>query len=38
MKELFDDPDPGCADRAMRAMVGMGTVDLAVLRATAEGE
>ncbi len=38
MKELFEDPDPGRADRAMRAMLGMGKIDLAELRAAAEAD
>jgi hypothetical protein len=37
MDELFSDPDPARAERAMRAMLGMGKLDLAALRAAADG-
>ncbi|MFI7098057.1 VOC family protein [Streptomyces sp. NPDC050161] len=34
---LLDDPDPQRADRAMRAMLGMKKLDVAALRAAADG-
>ena len=37
MDELFADPDRAAADRAMRAMQGMGKLDIAALRAAAAG-
>jgi predicted 3-demethylubiquinone-9 3-methyltransferase (glyoxalase superfamily) len=37
MAELFDDPDPQRAQRAMAAMLGMGKLDVAALRAAADG-
>jgi predicted 3-demethylubiquinone-9 3-methyltransferase (glyoxalase superfamily) len=37
MEELFADPDPKRAERAMRAMLGMRKLDLAALRAAADG-
>ena len=37
MDELFADPDPGRAQRAMQAMLGMRKLDLAALRAAADG-
>jgi predicted 3-demethylubiquinone-9 3-methyltransferase (glyoxalase superfamily) len=37
MDELFSDPDPKKAERAMRALLGMTKLDLATLRAAAEG-
>ena len=37
MEELFEDPDPARAERAMRAMLGMRKLDLAALRAAADG-
>jgi predicted 3-demethylubiquinone-9 3-methyltransferase (glyoxalase superfamily) len=37
MDELFADPDPAKAERAMRAMLGMRKLDAAALRAAAEG-
>ncbi len=37
MEEVFADPDPERADRAMKAMLAMGKIDLAALRAAAEG-
>jgi len=37
MEELFSDPDPSRAGRAMQAMFGMGKLDLAALRAAADG-
>jgi predicted 3-demethylubiquinone-9 3-methyltransferase (glyoxalase superfamily) len=37
MEEVFADPDPERADRAMKAMLGMRKLDLAALRAAADG-
>ncbi|MGZ4620178.1 MAG: VOC family protein [Frankiaceae bacterium] len=37
MDELFSDPDPKKAERAMRALLGMTKLDLATLRSAAEG-
>jgi predicted 3-demethylubiquinone-9 3-methyltransferase (glyoxalase superfamily) len=37
MDELFADPDPTRAERAMQAMFGMRKLDLAALRAAADG-
>jgi predicted 3-demethylubiquinone-9 3-methyltransferase (glyoxalase superfamily) len=37
MEELFADPDPDRAQRAMQAMLGMGKLDIAALRAAADG-
>lgn len=37
MEELFADPDPERAERAMRAMLAMGKLDIAALRAAADG-
>ena len=37
MDELFADPDPTKADRAMKAMLSMGKLDIAALRAAADG-
>ena len=37
MEELFNDPDPERADRAMKAMLGMVKLDIAALRAAADG-
>jgi len=37
MDELFTDPDPKKAERAMKAMLGMSKLDLAALRSAAEG-
>jgi len=37
MDELLGDADPQRAERAMRAMLGMGKIDLAALRAAAAG-
>jgi predicted 3-demethylubiquinone-9 3-methyltransferase (glyoxalase superfamily) len=36
MDELFADPDAGRAERAMRAMLGMGKIDIAAMRAAAD--
>ncbi|MEV0848675.1 VOC family protein [Streptomyces sp. NPDC049954] len=38
MDELLSDPDSGRAQRAMAAMLKMGKLDLAALRAAADGE
>jgi predicted 3-demethylubiquinone-9 3-methyltransferase (glyoxalase superfamily) len=37
MEELFSDPDKGRAQRAMQAMLGMKKLDVAALRAAADG-
>jgi predicted 3-demethylubiquinone-9 3-methyltransferase (glyoxalase superfamily) len=37
MEELFADPDPQRARRAMEAMLGMRKLDIAALRAAADG-
>jgi predicted 3-demethylubiquinone-9 3-methyltransferase (glyoxalase superfamily) len=37
MEELFSDPDPERAKRAMEAMLKMGKLDIAALRAAANG-
>jgi predicted 3-demethylubiquinone-9 3-methyltransferase (glyoxalase superfamily) len=37
MEELFADPDPERARRAMQAMLGMSKLDIAVLRSAADG-
>ncbi len=37
MEELFSDPDPERATRAMQAMLGMGKLDIAALRNAADG-
>jgi predicted 3-demethylubiquinone-9 3-methyltransferase (glyoxalase superfamily) len=37
MEELFADPDPKRAERAMRAMLEMGKLDIAALRSAADG-
>ena len=37
MEELFSDPDQGRAQRAMQAMFGMTKLDVAALRAAADG-
>jgi predicted 3-demethylubiquinone-9 3-methyltransferase (glyoxalase superfamily) len=37
MDELFSDPDPARADRAMQAMLKMKKLDIAELRAAADG-
>jgi predicted 3-demethylubiquinone-9 3-methyltransferase (glyoxalase superfamily) len=37
MEELFADPDPERARRAMQAMLGMRKLDIAALRSAAEG-
>jgi predicted 3-demethylubiquinone-9 3-methyltransferase (glyoxalase superfamily) len=38
MDEVFSDPDPEKARRAMQAMLEMKKIDIAALRAAAEGE
>ncbi len=38
MEEVFGDPDPERARRAMEAMLGMGKLDIAALRRAAAGE
>ncbi|MFA5883795.1 MAG: VOC family protein [Acidimicrobiia bacterium] len=38
MAEIFADPDPTKAERAMRAMLQMRKLDLAALQAAADGE
>jgi predicted 3-demethylubiquinone-9 3-methyltransferase (glyoxalase superfamily) len=37
MDELFADPDPSRADRAMKTMLGMRKLDIAALRSAADG-
>ena len=37
MAELMNDPDPGRTQRAMQAMFGMKKLDIAALRAAADG-
>ena len=37
MEEVFADPDPARAQRAMQAMLQMGKLDIAELRAAADG-
>jgi predicted 3-demethylubiquinone-9 3-methyltransferase (glyoxalase superfamily) len=37
MEELFTDPDPERARRAMQAMLGMSKLDIAALRSAADG-
>jgi predicted 3-demethylubiquinone-9 3-methyltransferase (glyoxalase superfamily) len=37
MDEVFSDPDPQRAERAMQAMLGMKKLDVAALRAAADG-
>ena len=37
LPELLGDPDPGRAQRAMQAMLGMRKLDVAALRAAADG-
>jgi len=36
MEEFLGDPDPGRAERAMKAMLGMSKIDLAALRRAAD--
>ena len=38
MDEIFSDPDPGRAQRAMQAMLKMRKLDAAALRRAADGE
>jgi hypothetical protein len=37
MEELFADPDPERARRAMQAVLGMSKLDIATLRSAADG-
>ena len=37
LQELIDDPDPGRAQRAMQAMLGMQKIDIAELERAADG-
>ena len=37
MDDFFADPDPGRAERAMRAMFTMKKIDVAALHAAADG-
>ena len=37
MEEVFADPDPARAQRAMQAMLGMRKLDIAALREAADG-
>ena len=37
LTELLNDPDPGRAERAMRAMLQMGKIEIAELEAAADG-
>jgi predicted 3-demethylubiquinone-9 3-methyltransferase (glyoxalase superfamily) len=37
MEELFNDPDPTRAERAMQAMLAMGRLDMAALQRAADG-
>jgi predicted 3-demethylubiquinone-9 3-methyltransferase (glyoxalase superfamily) len=37
MEELFADPDPARAERAMKAMLGMVKIDIAAVRSAADG-
>lgn len=37
MEEIFTDPDPERAERAMQAMLGMKKLDIAALRSAADG-
>jgi predicted 3-demethylubiquinone-9 3-methyltransferase (glyoxalase superfamily) len=37
MEEFFGDPDPGRAERAMKAMLGMSKIDIAEIRRAADG-
>jgi predicted 3-demethylubiquinone-9 3-methyltransferase (glyoxalase superfamily) len=36
MEEFFGDPDPGRAERAMKAMLSMGKIDIAEIRRAAD--
>jgi predicted 3-demethylubiquinone-9 3-methyltransferase (glyoxalase superfamily) len=38
MEEMFADPDPKRAERAMKAMLGMRKIDIAALHSAADGE
>jgi predicted 3-demethylubiquinone-9 3-methyltransferase (glyoxalase superfamily) len=37
MEEMLNDPDRGRAERGMKAMLGMSKIDIAALRAAADG-
>jgi predicted 3-demethylubiquinone-9 3-methyltransferase (glyoxalase superfamily) len=37
-QQMFSDPDPGRASRAMKAMFGMKKLDIAALQAAADGD
>ncbi len=37
MEEMLNDPDPGRAERGMKAMLGMSKIDIAALKAAADG-
>jgi hypothetical protein len=37
MEEMFADPDPERADRAMKAMLGLRKLDIAALRTATDG-
>jgi predicted 3-demethylubiquinone-9 3-methyltransferase (glyoxalase superfamily) len=37
MEEMFADPDAGRAERAMKAMLGMGKIDIAAMQSAADG-
>jgi predicted 3-demethylubiquinone-9 3-methyltransferase (glyoxalase superfamily) len=37
LPRLLSDPDPGRADRAMKAMLSMGKLDIAALEKAADG-
>ena len=38
LNELLSDPDPDKSSAVMRAMLGMGKIDIAALRAAHDGE
>jgi predicted 3-demethylubiquinone-9 3-methyltransferase (glyoxalase superfamily) len=37
MEEMLNDPDPGRAERGMKAMLGMSKIDIAAMKAAADG-
>ena len=37
MEEVLNDPDPGRAERGMKAMLGMSKIDIAAIKAAADG-
>ena len=37
MEEMLNDPDPARAERGMKAMLGMSKIDIAAIRAAADG-